>query len=156
MNPSGQPFGGPGPQFGAPPPSGGNARELLNVPSILIIVMGAIGILFGLYGMVSSGANSEQLGQLLNDPNLPPAFKKAMTMTTGPMSKVSNLIGMLLDVLMIFGAVQMRNLKMYPLAIAATVISMLPCGGCCCLIGLPVGIWALVTLMKPEVKAQFS
>lgn len=129
---------------------------MLNVPSILLMVMGAIGVLFGLYGLVAGGASNEQLAQLLKDPNMPPALKQMMSMGTGPMSKVSNLVGMLLDVVMIFGAVQMRNLKMYPLAIASTVIAMLPCAGCCCLFGLPIGIWAIVLLLKPEVKAQFS
>ena len=33
-------------------------------------------------------------------------------------------------------------------------IRMLPCT-CCCIAGLPVGIWALVILLKPEVKSAF-
>jgi hypothetical protein len=38
---------------------------------------------------------------------------------------------------------------------AAAIMAMIPCN-CCCLLGLPFGIWALVMLMKPEVKSQFS
>ena len=37
----------------------------------------------------------------------------------------------------------------------ATIIAMVPCISPCCLVGLPIGIWALVVLMKPEVKAAF-
>jgi hypothetical protein len=33
---------------------------------------------------------------------------------------------------------------------------MLPCGSCCCIITMPIGIWALVTLMKPEIKNAFT
>jgi hypothetical protein len=56
-----------------------------------------------------------------------------------------------------FGALQMRNLKNYGLSMAAAILVMLPCGSyCCCCIGIPIGIWALVTLNKPEVKSAFS
>jgi hypothetical protein len=37
----------------------------------------------------------------------------------------------------------------------ASVVAMLPCQ-CCCLFGLPFGIWALVVLNKPEVKSHFG
>jgi hypothetical protein len=33
---------------------------------------------------------------------------------------------------------------------------MIPCISPCCLLGLPIGIWALVVLLKPEVKAAFT
>jgi hypothetical protein len=38
---------------------------------------------------------------------------------------------------------------------AASIIAMIPCVSPCCLLGLPIGIWALVVLMKPEVKSAF-
>jgi hypothetical protein len=41
-------------------------------------------------------------------------------------------------------------------AVIASVAAMLPCTvSCCCILGLPVGIWSLVVLMKPEVKQAF-
>ena len=36
----------------------------------------------------------------------------------------------------------------------AAIIAMIPCHGCC-ILGLPFGIWALVVLSAPEVKAAF-
>jgi hypothetical protein len=27
---------------------------------------------------------------------------------------------------------------------------------CCCVFSMPAGIWAIVVLMKPEVRAQFT
>lgn len=57
----------------------------------------------------------------------------------------------------LFGGIKMKNLQSYGLAMAATIIAMLPCTvGWCCVLGLPLGIWALVVLMKPEVKAAFQ
>ena len=33
---------------------------------------------------------------------------------------------------------------------------MINLANACCLLGVPFGIWALVVLNKPEVKAQFT
>jgi hypothetical protein len=37
----------------------------------------------------------------------------------------------------------------------ASVIAMIPCISPCCIVGLPIGIWAMVVLSKPEVKSAF-
>ena len=39
-------------------------------------------------------------------------------------------------------------------SLRATIVAMLPCS-CVCLGGLPIGIWSLVVLNKPEVRGQF-
>jgi len=44
---------------------------------------------------------------------------------------------------------------MWPLAMTASILSMLNFGNCCCLLGIPVGIWALVILLMPDVKEAF-
>jgi hypothetical protein len=56
--------------------------------------------------------------------------------------------------LVVYGANKMRRLENYGMAVAAAVLAMIPCGGCCVL-GLPFGIWALVVLNDPSVKAAF-
>lgn len=38
----------------------------------------------------------------------------------------------------------------------AAILAMIPCVSPCCLLGLPLGIWALIVLLKPEVKAAFQ
>jgi hypothetical protein len=156
MNPSGQPF--PNQFGGAPPPSGtggGGAREALNVPSLLLIIFGSLNVLFGLYGLVAGGMNKEQLAQFLNDPNMPQQAKDMIAMMAGAGSKVIGLLGLVISGLMVFGGVQMRNLKSYGLAMAACILGILPCTNCCC-VTLPIGIWALTILMKPEIKSAFS
>ncbi len=55
------------------------------------------------------------------------------------------------------GALRMKNLKNYGLAITSAVLAILPCTTyICCMFTMPLGIWALIVLMKPEVKEQFS
>ena len=134
---------------------GGCAREALNVPGILFIVFGSLSILYSIYGMVGGGASAAQMSQLMNDPNIPAQAKDFLRLLAGPGAKVLGLIGMSMAGLMVFAGVQMRNLKGYGLAIAACVIGMLPCTGCCC-VTLPVAIWTLTILTRPEIKSSFS
>jgi hypothetical protein len=152
MNPTGQPFQPPFSQ--EPPPR--DARNDLNVPSILILVMAGLGVLYSLYGLVSSGASTEQLNTMMNDPNFPPAAKDFVGALTGGVAKGLNVFAILLDGLMLYGALQMRALKSFPLAMTSAILVMLPCVGCCCLFGLPIGIWTLTILLRPEVRAQFT
>ena len=49
----------------------------------------------------------------------------------------------------------MRSLEKRTMAVVASIVAMIPCIGPCCLIGIPIGIWSLVVLMKPEVQQAF-
>ena len=57
----------------------------------------------------------------------------------------------------IFVSTKLRKLESYGLVMTATILFMLPCltPSCCCILGLPIGIWTLVIIMKPEVKSAF-
>ncbi len=65
------------------------------------------------------------------------------------------IMGVLLCSLILFGALKMKKLENYPLAVAASIVAMIPCFLPCCVVGLPIGIWALVVLLRPEVKSAF-
>jgi hypothetical protein len=49
----------------------------------------------------------------------------------------------------------MKRLENHGMSMAAAIIAMVPCISPCCLIGLPIGIWALTVLNDPSVKAAF-
>lgn len=51
-------------------------------------------------------------------------------------------------------AYKMRRLELYGLAVTASVLAMLPCHPGF-IIGLPIGLWSLFVLCRPEVKAVF-
>jgi len=79
-------------------------------------------------------------------------------------------VGIAANLFLLYGAMQMRSLKHYGLAFAASIIALVPIfslsGGCCCLgcfagvfvllLSIGSGIWALVVLVKPEIKAAFQ
>jgi hypothetical protein len=59
-----------------------------------------------------------------------------------------------ISILQVLGALGMRRLERYGLAIAASILAIIvwPSN----LIGLPIGIWALLVLSQREVRAAFS
>jgi hypothetical protein len=57
--------------------------------------------------------------------------------------------------LIFLGGSKMKQMQGYGWAIAASILSILPCNSCCC-IGLPIGIWALMVLLNADVKLAFS
>ena len=54
--------------------------------------------------------------------------------------------------LILFGAFQMLRLRSYAWAMAAAILSIIACS----LIGLPVGIWAAIILLQPDVQETFA
>ncbi len=159
MNPTGQPM------MGAPAPSApsGAAKDMLNLPSLFIIILGGLGAALFLVGIVdgASGGSMKLIQGLMS--SLPPEqqekLREAMAMQSA--SRGSNvfqgIIGLAFSGFVIFGGLQMRGLKNWGVALAAAILAMLPCGSnCCCCVGIPIGIWALITLTKPEVKSAFS
>lgn len=58
-------------------------------------------------------------------------------------------------ILITAGAGCMLGRKLRGLAIAASIVAMLPCCSSCCL-GIPFGIWCLVVLANADVRETFS
>jgi hypothetical protein len=40
--------------------------------------------------------------------------------------------------------------------VAGVVLSIIPCTNTCCCAGLPIGLWALVTLFGSDVRLAFA
>lgn len=51
---------------------------------------------------------------------------------------------------------QMLRLRHYWLAVLGSVLVMFNLNLCCCVLGIPVGIWCLRVLMRPEVRRAFE
>ncbi|MBX5480632.1 MAG: hypothetical protein IRZ16_02110 [Myxococcaceae bacterium] len=146
----------PPPSSSGSPPSG-QAIDAVKLPAIFLIITGAIGLVLALIGIVQHliGANEAQLAQVMSDPNVPPAAKNFIQMSSKG-GVFSNIIVLLTSGFTIFGAMNMMKLRSFGLSMAAAIVAMLPCFGPCCCLGLPIGIWALVVLNKPEVKSAFT
>jgi hypothetical protein len=153
---SGAPGGAP-PTFSptsVPGPGSGDALQMVQGPAIglmvtagLGLVMCALGIVMNLAGVTMGAMGGQQQSQDV------PAW---VNMMSGGLGIVSSLLGIIMSVVILLGALKMKKLENYTFAIIATVIAMVPCISPCCFVGLPIGIWALVVLNKPEVKGAFD
>lgn len=76
-------------------------------------------------------------------------------MIGGGVGVAASILGLCVGGLIIYGATKMKNLESYSLAMAASILVMLPCLSPCCLLGIPFGIWALVVLNDPQVRSAF-
>lgn len=139
---------GPGPAG----PQGVNPREAVSVPAILLMLVAGI----GLGCSVVFFAAPPLMDALLRSPNLTGQLRDALAMQREDYAAWKGLPLFLLSGLSLFGAIQMKNLRSYGWAWAAAIINCIPCYGSCCCIGLPLGIWAIIVLIKPEVKAAFG
>lgn len=129
-----------------PPSAPVDPAKAVGGPAMAVLIYGALlalgsilGLIFSLLGVGLMAAGGEGGRGMLNG--------------------AANIIGAIISIcfsgVIIFGALKMKKLQSYGLAMAATIMCMLPCS-LCCIIGLPIGIWALIVLMKPEVKAAFA
>ncbi len=74
---------------------------------------------------------------------------------TPPVLIGTGAFALVMGVLVLIGAMKMKRLESYSLAMTSAIVALIPCISPCCILGLPFGIWALVVLNDPFVKASF-
>ena len=126
------------------------AAALVNAPAICLIVVHAIGIIGELVSMTTGFSPAALDGIQGMDPQVRKFLIQLSTMNV-PL----NILGVVISSFCLFGAISMMNLRNHTVCIVAAVVTILPCSGCCCGLGLAAGIWALIVLLKPEVREAF-
>lgn len=126
------------------------ARQKVRNPAIAMLVLGVLTELAALVSigmqLISGGAAAEA----------PTADMAAWMEYYQKFGIAMGIAQFLLAPIVIFGALKMMKLQSRGLVMTAAILVMLPISSCCCLIGIGVGIWALMTLNQPEVKAAFG
>jgi len=64
--------------------------------------------------------------------------------------------GILKGLAIVLGSWQIKRLRGYKWGVVSCVLAMLPCYTPSILLGLPIGIWTLLVLRRPEVRASFT
>lgn len=128
-----------GSAVGTPTVGRSDASYQVSMPGILLIALGGLTTAISLLGVVTNAAE---------------LFNHESTEYMSAVVGVISLIQVFLGGLVLFGGLKMRGLTNYRLALAASLIVLIPYP--CLGVGIPVGVWALVVLSKPAVKAAFS
>lgn len=132
--------------------SSAEIRNKVSTPAIALMVMAGLtiatsllGLLFNLFGL---SVGSGMFGNLSQDERIGQLF-------AGGLGLVRGLIVIVVNVVALFGALRMKSLQSHALAIISAIIVAFPCCSCCCIIGTPIGVWALIVLFDGQVKAAF-
>ena len=125
-------------------------QKTVAAPAMTLIVLNAIGMLFAVMGIVMQAIGAGNPG----------GFSTTGGGASYQAGTAGNIviygIGLLIGGFIIYGLMQMRTLRKRTLSMIAIILNMIPCFGSCWCLGLPFGIWALIVMSKPEVKAAFQ
>jgi GYF domain 2 len=155
------PFGAGGPPPGAPAPvfaDASVAQSKVTGPAIGLMVIGGLVILGAILGIISSAVGGgTPTPTHTGNPDLDRLLLQIQSQTSGVWNIVQEILMFAIGGFLIFSGIKMKKLESYGLAMTANILAMIPCfTSCCCLIGIPIGIWGLVVLNKPEVKGAFK
>ncbi|NPC72742.1 hypothetical protein HPP05_23610 [Corallococcus exiguus] len=141
------------------------AAQDLKLPSLLMMGMGGLWMLYSLFelyrtlspeGLEALLAGVDKLLEMY-PPELRAQARAIVASFLNPSFLVISAVpGICLNGLVVFGAWKMKNLQLHGLAMTVAIICCIPCCGPMWGLGLIPGIWSLVVLNRPEVKAAFS
>tara|TARA_B100001971_G_C18121306_1_gene499573 strand:- start:217 stop:837 length:621 start_codon:yes stop_codon:yes gene_type:complete len=115
---------------------------VLSIITLVVILLALIAILVG-------GSAAGIFG------NLPPEAQAELAIE-GVANIIQYTLALISNTAILIGAIKMKNMRSYSWAMAASILCILSGCGCCCPLGPGAGIWAIVVLSKPEVKAAFD
>ena len=141
---------GPVPTISVAPVATAGAAQQVNGPATGLIVTAILGGLAQVASIIANlaGVSGMHQHQMANQPAW-------LSMFSGAVGVGFSILAIVLAGVILMGALKMKKLESYGFAMAASIIAMVPCLSPCCLLGLPIGIWAVVVLSKPEVKSAF-
>lgn len=129
------------------------AMAQVSAPGTGLIVTGGLGIAVQ---VMLIALNLLGIGVAAVDPQQQAAADPVATMVGGTISIAFGLLAIAIGGLIIWGALKMKALENYGLAMTISVLAAVPCLSPCCLFGLPIGIWSIVVLMNDNVKRSFT
>jgi len=131
----------------------GSARARVSGPAIGLLITAALGAVVNLVWLIriATGVNV-----VPTRGEVPSELVPLMEKFSSAVGVVSCLIGLALSALVAYGARQMQTLSSFGWGVTAAVLALIPCTSPCCVLGVPIGIWALVVLYRPEVRAAFG
>jgi hypothetical protein len=145
------------------------ARAAVRVPATLLIITGALVMIGAVLSFVRLPAMAAEMDNAIAevdaDPNMPADqkdfLKKVFTSmkeyAENPATPYGIALSGVFGLLIIVGGVKLLNLSGPTFPVVGSILAMIPCtSSCCCLLGLPAGIWALVALNSPDVRAAIA
>jgi hypothetical protein len=138
----------------SPPPIDDSSGEAAKAPAIALIVYNSILVCLGLMAVLFSSAMHAFWDEVAKED---PKMRQVAEIYKSGWFTMLAAVEVVLAIVAIVGAVRMLQRRTYVLAVVATILTMVnPAASCCCVIGIGLGIWALVVLMRDEVQRAFN
>jgi hypothetical protein len=124
----------------------------LRAPAIGLIILGALNVLSAVILILG------RLVTLIKGPDrvITDEAERLGYEASGIYFPIVSLISIVVAPIIILGAIQMMRAERYSLALLAAILAMIPISSVCCILGFPLGIWALIVLRDPEVRKAFA
>ncbi len=140
-------------RYRVPPRSGLASR--LAAPAILLLLLGLLGAMLNGFMMYTLAANPGQMIEILeklSERQLTPE-ERAESLN---LMRIQYTLGAGMAGITCLAALAMLVRRGFWLAVLGSVLAILNYPTGCCLPGIPLGIWSLIVLFNPDVKALFS
>jgi hypothetical protein len=123
-------------------------KSLLRWPAICLVLVALLGLLF----------NSAFLALCILSPGVEPIPvlpQPVQALITNEVYIGMACFWIVYDLLMLAGAIQMARGHGYWLALGSAILAGINLSFPCCLLGIPITVWSLILLVRPEVRAAF-
>ena len=132
-----------------PLPSTADVTDRLKGPGIALLIVGIL-VIIASFGDVAVNF-SGNLPRVANQ-----TIQRLIEGMHGRGALAWSVLHVAIGVIITIAGVRMQQARSHGLVMTAAILAMIPCtSGGCCLLGLPIGIWVLVIIMEPTVKAAF-
>ena len=143
-------------------------RDKLATPGTFLAIASGIGLTLLVLGFLANitglDGNRDKLDQMIADAKAAPpgpgrdaqvkVFQKYRRNFTALVIG-SSLLFIAIHITTLIAGQKMQSAEGFGLALTGSLRALLPCGGCC-ILTLPAGIWCLIILFDPDVKAAFA
>jgi hypothetical protein len=131
-------------------------QDRVKGPAISLIILGSITLAFVLFSILGKGLMLE-FGRHMLPPDRFANLEQQMMATGGAITLLGHVLTVCGSGFLIFAGLQMMKLQSHTMVFVASILAMIPCfTSCCCVFGIPIGIWSLLVITKPDVKAAFT
>ncbi|MEQ8786425.1 MAG: hypothetical protein RIC55_09000 [Pirellulaceae bacterium] len=121
-----------------------DGRARLVPPAIALLVVSLLWVFMALFGVV-------YFLSLINAPDADAQTRHVFTTSLGYM-----VINILYNLMLASGALSMVRRGSYVWAVTCGVLALVPLLGPFYCLGIPIGVWTLIVLRRPEVRSAFK
>lgn len=131
------------------PAARATALSKIEAPAIGLMVGAGLGMVMSVGTVVLNAL------AILGVPLVRGADERAAVFLSSVWGVAVSLAWIALGAFVVWASLGLKNLRSYPLGLAAAGISVLPCMAPCCPISVPFAIWALIVMHASDVRPHF-